>query len=75
MSDEEDEYVASHSEDEGDAQNFSGGRRGQLGKTGTAARGGSGFEVTRTWEQIAEGSDGTIGGSIEEILEAKKRRR
>lgn len=74
MPDEDDEYVQSEDED-GDANNFSGGRRGQIGKSGNAARGAGGFEVTRTWEQITESNDGTIGGSIEELLEAKKRRR
>lgn len=70
---DDDEYV--QSEDEDDANNFSGGRRGQLGKSGSAARGAGGFELARTWEQITEDNDGTIGGSIEELLEAKKRRR
>jgi len=73
MSDDDDEYVANQSDDDVDAQNFSGGRRGQIGTTGTDAA--AGFEVLRSWEQITEDSSGAIGGSIEEILEAKKRRR
>ena len=33
------------------------------------------FEVTRTWENVAEGADGTITGAVEGLLESRKRKR
>lgn len=33
------------------------------------------FEVTRTWDLLTEGADGTITGAIEGLLEAGKRKR
>ena len=35
----------------------------------------SGFEVTRTWEAVEEGADGTLTGAVEGLLEAGKRKR
>lgn len=35
----------------------------------------SGFEVTRTWEALEEGADGTLTGAVEGLLEAGKRKR
>ncbi len=35
----------------------------------------SGFEVTRTWENLTEGADGTITGAVEGLLQAGKRQR
>ena len=35
----------------------------------------SGFEVTRTWEDLTEGADGTITGAVEGLLQAGKRQR
>lgn len=33
------------------------------------------FELTRTWENLTEGADGTITGAVEGLLEAGKRKR
>lgn len=33
------------------------------------------FEVTRTWDLLTEGADGTITGAVEGLLEAGKRKR
>lgn len=33
------------------------------------------FEVTRTWDLLTEGADGTITGAVEGLLEASKRKR
>jgi len=35
----------------------------------------SNFEVTRTWDQLQEGADGTITGAVEGLREANKRKR
>lgn len=35
----------------------------------------NGFEVTRTWETLTEGADGTITGAVESLLQAGKRQR
>lgn len=35
----------------------------------------SGFEVTRTWENLTEGADGTITGAVEGLLQTGKRQR
>lgn len=50
----------------------SGHRRG----AGARSRGAEqNFEVTRTWDQLIEGADGTITSAVEDLLEAGKRRR
>ncbi|KAL6243426.1 hypothetical protein RBB50_009418 [Rhinocladiella similis] len=36
---------------------------------------GQNFEVTRTWDLLTEGADGTITGAVEGLLEAGKRKR
>ena len=36
---------------------------------------GSGWEVTRTWENVVEGADGTLSSTVEGLLEADKRKR
>lgn len=33
------------------------------------------FSLTRTWENVAEGADGTITGAVEGLAEAEKRKR
>lgn len=51
---------------------ISGRRKG----AGTRSRGAErDFEVTRTWDQLIEGADGTITSAVEDLLEAGKRRR
>ncbi|PGH16558.1 hypothetical protein AJ79_01664 [Helicocarpus griseus UAMH5409] len=38
-------------------------------------RGGAEWEVSRTWETLVEGADGTISATVEGLLEAGKRKR
>ncbi|PYH42794.1 TFIIH/NER complex subunit SSL1 [Aspergillus saccharolyticus JOP 1030-1] len=38
-------------------------------------RGGAEWEVSRTWESLVEGADGTINSTVEGLLEAGKRKR
>lgn len=73
MADSDEEYVGSGSEDEIDAHMVS-------SKTGTRSgrkkpRGGANWEVSRTWESVVEGADGTISSTVEGLLEAGKRKR
>jgi len=75
MPDSDDDYIQSVSDDDAGANRVSSRSEKALGKSSSAARGGGGFEVARTWENIAEGADGTISGSLEELLDAGKRRR
>ena len=74
MADSDEDYVQEISDDDVEAHRVT--RRGGAGsrKPGPKARGG-GWEVTRTWENVVEGADGTINSTIEELLEAGKRKR
>lgn len=49
-----------------------GNRRGAASRSRAAE---TNFEVSRTWDQLIEGADGTITGAVENLLEAGKRRR
>lgn len=71
MVDRDEEYVQDISEDEAEAHQVT---RTRSRGTGQGARSG-GWEVTRTWENVVEGADGTINSTIEGILEAGKRKR
>ena len=42
-------------------------------KHGGGSRGN--WEVARTWENVVEGEDGTISGTVDGLLEAGKRQR
>jgi transcription initiation factor TFIIH subunit 2 len=44
-------------------------------KSSRAKKESSGFEVSRTWEKLTEGADGTITGAVEGLLQAGKRQR
>lgn len=75
MVDSDEDYVGaiSEEEDEGEAHVVSAG-------AGTRARrrkqhGGAEWEVSRTWESVVEGADGTISSTVEGLLEAGKRKR
>ncbi|ERF75896.1 hypothetical protein EPUS_01262 [Endocarpon pusillum Z07020] len=48
---------------------------GTRSKSTRANKESSGFEVTRTWENLTEGADGTITGAVEGLLQAGKRQR
>jgi transcription initiation factor TFIIH subunit 2 len=75
MADSDEEYVGGISEDEDDvdAHNIStaAGTRARRRKQ----RGGAEWEVSRTWETLVEGADGTISSTVEGLLEAGKRKR
>ncbi|KAE8416326.1 Ssl1-like-domain-containing protein [Aspergillus pseudocaelatus] len=77
MADSDEEYIGEVSEDEDDNNVFRGPR-----KEGSAfrakrrkQRGGAEWEVSRTWETLVEGADGTISSTVEGLLEAGKRKR
>ncbi|KIX99490.1 uncharacterized protein Z520_05066 [Fonsecaea multimorphosa CBS 102226] len=65
-----DEYVADGSDD--DLPRAS--TRGRAAARRANAR-ESNFEVTRTWDLLVEGADGSITGAVEGLLEAGKRKR
>ena len=76
MPDSDDDYIQDVSDDEVGAHQVSrvtgpSTRRG----AGQGTRGNGGWEVTRTWENVVEGEDGTISGTVEGLLEAGKRKR
>lgn len=72
MADSDEEYVGDVTEDEEDfpvARN----ERTRSGKR--KQRGGAEWELSRTWETLVEGADGTISSTVEGLLEAGKRKR
>lgn len=73
MADSDEEYVGSGSEDEIDAHMVSSGAGTRSARK--KQRGGATFEVSRTWESVIEGADGTISSTVEGLLEAGKRKR
>lgn len=70
---DDDDYV----EDVSDEEAVVSGSRRRAGRSGgDRARGAdTNFEVTRTWDQLVEGADGSITGAVEGLLEAGKRKR
>lgn len=86
MPESDDEYVQDVSDDDIGAHQVSRGsgagargsgrgtRKGGAG-IGGGDGGDGGWEVTRTWEQVREGADGTIDSTVDGLLEAGKRRR
>ncbi|GAB1193127.1 hypothetical protein APSETT444_002330 [Aspergillus pseudonomiae] len=77
MADSDEEYIGEVSEDEDDNNIF----RGSRGEESASRvkrrkqRGGAEWEVSRTWETLVEGADGTISSTVEGLLEAGKRKR
>ena len=71
MTASDDDFINDVSDDQ-DARN--GGRGAARGAAGRQTA-GTDFEVTRTWENLTEGADGTITGAVESLLEAGKRKR
>ena len=65
-----DEYIADGSDDELPR----GSGRTQT-RRAAARDSAQNFEVTRTWDLLTEGADGTITGTVESLLEAGKRKR
>jgi transcription initiation factor TFIIH subunit 2 len=71
----DDEYIQEVSDDGADNHVVTRGKKKLDEPRGNGARGGGGFEVTRTWESVVEGADGTISGSVQGLLDAGKKRR
>ena len=73
----DDEYIQDLSDDDINAHLVrprgagSGTRASRSNPRGAAG----GWEVTRTWEKVVEGADGTINSTVEDLLETGKRRR
>lgn len=74
MADTDEEYVQDISDDEVEAHQVTRGAGTGTRATGQGTRGG-GWEVTRTWENVVEGADGTINSTVDGLLEAGKRKR
>ncbi|KAJ5714517.1 uncharacterized protein N7483_011698 [Penicillium malachiteum] len=72
MADSDEEYVGEVTEDEDDLQVT---RRNQPGTRKRKQRGAAEWELSRTWETLVEGADGTISSAVEGLLEASKRKR
>ena len=75
MADSDEEYIGNVTEDEDDVA-----LQGSRGAPSSRAkrrkqRGGAEWEVSRTWETLIEGADGTISSTVEGLLEAGKRKR
>ena len=71
MADSDEEYVGEVTEDEDDLQVT----RGDNSRARRKQRGGAEWELSRTWETLVEGADGTINSTVEGLLEAGKRKR
>ena len=56
-----------------DTRSRPGGRAG--GGKGSGVKRAGGFEVSRTWEALEEGADGTISGALEGLREVGIRKR
>lgn len=74
MSDSDQEYIQDISDEEAEAHQVTRGSGEASKARGSGTRGG-GWEVTRTWEDVVEGADGTINSTVEGLLEADKRKR
>ncbi|KAB8234626.1 Ssl1-like-domain-containing protein [Aspergillus alliaceus] len=77
MADSDEDYIGEVSEDEG-VNNVLRSPRGEVPASRAKRRkqrGGAEWEVSRTWETLVEGADGTISSTVEGLLEAGKRKR
>ncbi len=74
MADSDDEYVQDISDEEVEAHQVTRGAGASSRATGHSSQ-AAGWEVTRTWENVVEGADGTISSTVEGLLEAGKRKR
>lgn len=72
MADSDEEYVGSVTDDEDDFQVT---QTDQTQPRKRKQRGGAEWELSRTWETLVEGADGTISSTVEGLLEANKRKR
>jgi transcription initiation factor TFIIH subunit 2 len=64
----DDDYIEDASDDEIQITRSTRPKRGGLGTDGA-------WEVSRTWESVVEGADGTITSAVDGLLEAGKRKR
>ena len=74
MADSDDDYVQDISDEEGEAHQVTRGSGEGSNAQGLGKR-GKDWEVSRTWENVVEGADGTINSTVEGLLEAGKRKR
>lgn len=74
MADSDQDYVQDISDEEVEAHLVTRGAGDGSKGRGSGTRGGA-WEVTRTWENVVEGADGTISSTVEGMLEADKRKR
>lgn len=72
MADSDEEYIGEVTEDEDDFQVT---RSERVRPRKRKQRGGAEWELSRTWETLVEGADGTISSTVEGLLEAGKRKR
>lgn len=76
MAESDDEYIQDISDGDIDPHLVARGAGAGTRSSGVNPRGGlGGWEVTRTWENVVEGADGTINSTVEGLLEAGKRKR
>lgn len=73
MADSDEEYIGDVTEDE-DLQGSQSAAASRA-KRRRKQRGQAEWEVSRTWETLVEGADGTISSTVEGLLEAGKRKR
>lgn len=72
MADSDEEYIDDISDD-GPDESIRGAGHGTRSKK--RKQRGAEWEVSRTWESLVEGADGTINSTVEGLLEAGKRKR
>ncbi|KAJ5495596.1 General transcription and DNA repair factor IIH subunit ssl1 [Penicillium diatomitis] len=72
MADSDEEYVGGVTDDEDDLQVT---RTDASQPRKRKQRGAAEWELSRTWETLVEGADGTISSTVEGLLEASKRKR
>ena len=75
MPESDDDYIQDASDDEADTHRVARGTGPSTRGAGQGSRANGGWEVTRTWEDVVEGADGTISSTVEGLLEAGKRKR
>ena len=73
MADSDEEYIEDVSDD--GADEVTGGVGDGTRSKKRKQHGGAEWEVSRTWESLVEGADGTINSTVEGLLEAGKRKR
>jgi transcription initiation factor TFIIH subunit 2 len=71
----DDDYVEGSDDDIVVPSSSRDAQSGTRSKSTRANKESSGFEVTRTWENLTEGADGTITSTVEGLLQAGKRQR